>query len=128
MSEITDPLSWVERAEEDFAMARLALRRKTPFTYSACFHAQQSAEKYLKALLVAGDHDFPKVHDLLVISDECARSGILVAVSDDLLSTLSYYAVRVRYPGEDPTPDEARQAVEIAKSVRKFARRWMGLR
>ena len=77
---------------------------------------------------MAGDHPFPKVHDLLVISDECTRVGILVVVSEDLLSTLSYYAVRVRYPGEDPTPDEARQAVEIAKSVRKFARKWMGLR
>ena len=52
MSGIADPLAWVERAEEDYAIARFALRRKPPFTYSACFHAQQCAEKYLKALLV----------------------------------------------------------------------------
>ncbi|OIO97498.1 MAG: hypothetical protein AUK03_02425 [Anaerolineae bacterium CG2_30_64_16] len=108
-------------------MARFALRRKIPFTYSACFHAQQCAEKYLKALLVSGGHAFSKVHDLLVLSDECAQAGILVAVSEDLLSSLSYYAVRVRYPGEDPTPDEAREAIDTARAVRRFARQWLGL-
>jgi HEPN domain-containing protein len=127
MSDPNDPMSWVERAEEDYVVARFALRRKTPFTYSACFHAQQCAEKYLKALLVAGGHAFSKVHDLLVLSDECAQAGILIAVSDDLLSGLSYYAVRVRYPGEDPTPDEAREAIGTAKAVRRFARKWLSL-
>lgn len=52
MTEINDPLAWVARAEEDFALARSAWRRKQPLTYGACFHAQQCAEKYMKALLV----------------------------------------------------------------------------
>jgi len=127
MSDINDPLSWVERAEEDYAMARFALRRKIPFTHSTCFHAQQCAEKYLKALLVAGGHAFSKVHDLLILSDECVQAGILVAMSDDQLSSLSYYAVRVWYPGEDPTPEEAHEAVDTARAVRRFARKWLGL-
>ena len=38
------------------------------------------------------------------------------------LNTLSDYAVKVRYPGDDPTPDEAHETVEIAKVVRRFAR------
>lgn len=37
-------------------------------------------------------------------------------------------AVQVRYPGEDLTPDEANEAFEIAKAVRRFARRALGLR
>jgi len=53
MSDVTDPLSWVERAEEDYALARLSLRQKKPLAYGACFHAQQCAEKYLKAILVS---------------------------------------------------------------------------
>lgn len=32
MSDITDFLAWVARAEEDYALARLALRRKVPLT------------------------------------------------------------------------------------------------
>ena len=43
------------------------------------------------------------------------------------LSILSSYAVRVRYPGEDPTPDEAREAFAIAKSVRRFARKFLNV-
>jgi HEPN domain-containing protein len=99
-----------------------------PLTHSACFHAQQCAEKYLKAMLVAREHPFSKVHDLLVLSNECAQVGIFLPVSEDHLSSLSYYAVRVRYPGEDPTPAEARETLEIAKAVRRFARRLLGLR
>ena len=53
MSEINDPLAWVKKAEEDFILARSVLRRKKPLITGACFHAQQCAEKYMKALLVS---------------------------------------------------------------------------
>jgi HEPN domain-containing protein len=128
MSGINDPLSWVERAEEDYLMARSALRRRKPFTYSACFHAQQCAEKYLKAILVSKGVAFAKVHDLLLLSGQCEKAGVLVAIEAKQLSTLSDYAVRVRYPGDDPTPDEAREAVEIAKAMRRFARTFLGVK
>ncbi len=65
MSDPTDPLAWVERAEEDYAIASASLRRKKAWTYGACFHAQQCAEKYLKAALVARGQVFPKVHDFI---------------------------------------------------------------
>jgi HEPN domain-containing protein len=128
MSDVNDPIPWVERAEEDYLMARSALRRRKPFTYSACFHAQQCAEKYLKAILVSKGVAFARVHDLLLLSGQCEKAEVLVAIEAKQLSTLSDYAVRVRYPGDDPTPDEAREAVEIAKAVRRFVRRWLGLR
>lgn len=95
--------------------------------YGACFHAQQCAEKYLKAVLVLHVRDFPRVHDLLSLSDLCARAGIIVPIDPDDLDRLSAYAVQVRYPGEDPTPEEARAAIEIAKAVRRFVRRLLGL-
>jgi HEPN domain-containing protein len=49
MSEPSDYQAWVVRAEEDYALCHLALRRKAPLLYGATFHAQQCAEKYLKA-------------------------------------------------------------------------------
>jgi HEPN domain-containing protein len=128
MSDVTDPLAWVQRAEEDYTTARYALRRKKPATYIACFHAQQCAEKYLKALLVAQNAVFPKIHDLQMLSDLCSKAGIVVGVDPKQLHDLSEYAVTVRYPGDDPTPEEARTAVEIARTVRLFARRLLGLR
>lgn len=125
MSDVNDPLSWVERAEEDYLMARSALRRRKPLTYSACFHAQQCAEKYLKAILVSKGVAFAKAHDLLLLSNQCEKAGVFLVIEPKQLNTLSDYAVRVRYPGDDPTPDDAREAVEIAKAVRRFVRAFL---
>jgi HEPN domain-containing protein len=105
----------------------LSIDRAAPLIYGACFHAQQCAEKYLKAILIVHDLNFPKVHDLVALRDVCSQAGIAISVSEDELSTLSFYAVQVRYPSEDPTVDEAREAVAIARSLRKFARGQLGL-
>lgn len=43
---------WATKAEGDFATAGRELRaRKTPNYDAVCFHGQQCAEKYLKAVL-----------------------------------------------------------------------------
>ncbi|MBC7225859.1 MAG: HEPN domain-containing protein [Thermoflexales bacterium] len=128
MSAILDPKAWVARAEEDYRLAQSALRRKRPLLYGACFHAQQCAEKYLKALLVLRERDFPKTHDLTALVALCEEVGIIVPVHPDDLDRLSAYAVGVRYPGEEPLPEEARAAVQIAGKVRRFARRLLGLK
>jgi len=127
MSDATDPRSWIERAEEDYAAVLSAVRRKSPLTYVACFHAQQCAEKYLKAILISGQVPFSKTHDLLLLNDLCDRAGALLGLDGQRLNTLSDHAVKARYPGDDPTPEEAREALEIAKTVRRFARIFLGL-
>ena len=126
MTEINDPLAWVARAEEDFLLARSALRRKQPLTYGACFHAQQCAEKYIKALLVSTGADFPKTHDLLMLNNLCSTNGILLEIDPKHLNTLTDYAVRTRYPGNNPTAQDAKEALELAKLVRNFARKFLG--
>ena len=123
MSDPTDPLAWVKRAEEDYLLALSAERRKQPLIYGAVFHAQQCVEKYLKALLVARGQVFPKTHDLAALSDLCSQNNILIPIDQDALQRLSAYAVQVRYPGEDPTPDEASTALKTAQAVRRFARK-----
>lgn len=43
---------WVDKAEGDYIAAQREVRaRKNPVYDAACFHAQQCAEKYLKARL-----------------------------------------------------------------------------
>ncbi len=127
MSEVNDPRAWANRAEEDFELARSSLQRKKPFTASACFHAQQCAEKYMKALLISKGADFPKTHDLLMLNNLCSNAGIFLEINPKYLNTLTDYAVRTRYPGEEPTLDEAREALEHAKLVRSLARDILGL-
>jgi HEPN domain-containing protein len=41
---------WVEKANEDLEFARINLNENRPFFAQICFHFQQSAEKYLKAI------------------------------------------------------------------------------
>jgi HEPN domain-containing protein len=122
MSEPTEARAWVHRAEEDWLLARSALRRKVPLIYGTTFHAQQCAEKYLKAVLVTRRHTFPRTHDLIALQDLCLRNGIRVSIDPDELERLTAYAVQVRYPGEAPTLDEAREALQIAQAVRRWAR------
>ena len=57
---------WVEKAEGDFATAGRELRvRRQPNYDAVCFHAQQTAEKYLKAFLHENGVIFPKTPTLL---------------------------------------------------------------
>jgi HEPN domain-containing protein len=103
-------------------------RRKLPATYIACFHAQQRAEKYMKALLVAQKVPFPKTHDFQILHDLCVAHHIVLAIEPKQLHELSHYAVTVRYPGDDPILEAAKQAVELAKRLRMICRKHLGLR
>jgi HEPN domain-containing protein len=127
MTETTDPRAWAEHAEEDFVLARVALRRKQPLSSGACFHAQQCAEKYMKALLISKGADFPKTHDLLLLNNLCSANGIFLEIEQKHLNTLTDYAVRTRYPGDDPTAEDAKEAIELAKLVRDIARKFLGM-
>ena len=127
MSEVNDPRAWVERAEEDFELVRSSLHRKKPFTASACFHAQQCAEKYMKALLISKGADFPKTHDLLMLNNLCSGAGLFLEINPKHLNTLTDYAVRTRYPGEEPTLEEAKEAYGHAKVVRDLAQKLLGM-
>ena len=56
---------WISKAEGDyFSALREHRARKHVNRDSACFHAQQSVEKYLKAVLVDLGIAFAKTHDL----------------------------------------------------------------
>jgi len=122
MSEPTDHQAWAGRAEEDYLLSRSALRRKAPLLYGATFHAQQCAKKYLKALLVAHSRAFPRTHDLAALHDLCMQADLHIPIEAEQHERLNAYAVQVRYPGDDPTLEEAREAVEIAQAVRRWAR------
>jgi len=128
MSDPGDQFDWAEYAEEDLIMAKSALRRSKPLTTPSCFHSQQCAEKYLKAILVSQDVEFPKTHDLLILNTLCTDAGIFTGFTKEDLGRLSGYSVHTRYPGNQPTREEAQEALAIAKTIRRFARMYLGLK
>ena len=112
-------LAWLQRARSDLQLGRAALRAKGVMPEDACFHAQQCAEKALKALLLHREIAFPKTHTIEVLLDLLKTSGLTIPEGVDEALELSDYAVQTRYPGEwEPlTKAEAQHALERAALV-----------
>jgi HEPN domain-containing protein len=116
---------YVEKAESDLITAAHLLRlRKNLPTDAVCFHAQQCVEKYLKALLVLNEIVFGRTHHISELM-ALLPAGIRPSLTPDEQDRLTEYAVITRYPGDyDPiSREEARQAVQIARRVRRQVRR-----
>jgi HEPN domain-containing protein len=116
---------WLKKAEEDLAVAERLLSEKLPYLNAIGFHAQQSAEKFLKALLVRHAVEFPKTHDIDELLDLIATVEVSLAESLRGTASLSAYGVDIRYPGDFPemTPEDAKSAVNLALEVRAVVNR-----
>ncbi len=115
---------WAAVADEDFRVARhtLSLSSNCPYRMVA-YHAQQCAEKYLKAFLVWRDIDFPYTHNLARLRELCATLAEWPRELRDA-DELSPFAITTRYPGESPvvTEADARLSVSVAERVRQVVR------
>lgn len=119
---------WVEKAEADFTSARRELRaRNAPNYDDACFHAQQCAEKYLKARLQELSLPFFKTHNLMALLDLLLTVEPWWKDLQPLLQSLNVFAVDFRYPGESADKEMALQALESMKPVREKIRRSLKL-
>ena len=119
---------WLDHAEDDFNAAQKLLRGKKPSIYGACFHSQQCAEKYMKAMLVLKGRRFPMTHDLVNINNLLQQSKINMEISEDQMELLSSYAVRARYDTDRLEMADAKESLQIAKAIRKFSRTFLGLK
>jgi HEPN domain-containing protein len=118
---------WVSKAEGDFATAGRELRARTKPNYDAvCFHCQQCAEKYLKAILQANNIHIPKIHYLLEILALILKIDSSYEFLRADLETLEDYAVHFRYPGDFAEKDLAQAAYQAAKVIREFVRQKLG--
>lgn len=105
--------AWLSKAEADAISARREFRaRNRPNFDSACFHAQQSVEKTIKALLESHGVRVRKVHDLVVLLAECSKFKLNAELLRDDLELISQYAVIFRYPGASATKEQARAAIK----------------
>ena len=115
---------WVQKAENDLKNAAYTLQMGEDCpTDTVCFHAQQCAEKYLKALLVFKGIDFPRTHDigqLMTLLPVESRPTL----TPDEQERLTDYATVTRYPGDyEPIPlSETRRALRVARRVRSAIR------
>jgi HEPN domain-containing protein len=115
----------IEIAEEDLTVAKLGLSVSSSVSYRIItFHAQQCAEKYLKAFLVFNNSEFPYTHNITTLIDLCARVD---NAFENLRSAeiLSSYATANTYPGEFEKlkKSDAVKSVKLSEKVASFVKK-----
>ncbi len=113
--------AWIQKGDSDAHTARTMLAGPGPYD-TTCFHAQQAAEKYLKAIVAFAGVSIPRTHDLEVVHSECLKVEPRLVFDRARLSILTPYAVQLRYnAGFWPDVQTAREALLIAEEVRRSA-------
>jgi len=114
---------WVQKAEADHEVANMIAGKSRGVHDVVCYHCQQSAEKYLKAVLQERNVPFPRTHNLLSLlallppTDYVRRRRLRRG-----LIFLERYAVDVRYPGIRAIKRQATTALRWAKRTRDRCR------
>lgn len=121
----TSPQAWLAHADSDLTLAIAGKNNESVLPEQICFHAQQAAEKALKAVLVHRRVDFPLTHDIEQLLQIAEHAGIDLPNDVSLAGTLTPYAVETRYPGfwqpiTDPDVDEA---LGLAEQILVWAKR-----
>ena len=98
---------WVRKAEADYQAAAELAHASKPFHDQVCFHCQQSAEKYLKALLEELAIPVKKTHELERLLAELRPHHPRLRSLRRGLLFLTNFAVEPRYPGDNTSPSYA---------------------
>lgn len=97
-----DVQAFLEKASKDLVTAERMAEEPGDFRDIVCFHAQQCAEKSLKAVLLAQGGEAPRTHDLERLLG--AVSAVLPSVETLTrdCTLLTDFGVAPRYPGWEP--------------------------
>jgi len=113
---------WIHHARSDLNMGKLAQGCEV-LPEHVCFHAQQAAEKAIKAVLLHYGIDFPMTHDIQELVDMLGREGRPIASGLEDVGALTPFAVEARYPGYwgEITTSDVVDAVALAERVVDWA-------
>jgi len=111
----------LEKARHDIIAAELIIVSDEALD-TVCFHAQQAAEKALKALLALDDIVFPHTHDLAQLLELVRPAYPELADLADELADMTAFAVDARYDVQvSPDRAEAQRALAVARTVHVLA-------
>lgn len=117
---LEDVRAWLRKAELDLKAAGHDISAPEEGLWGdVVFHAQQAAEKAMKAFLAWHDVPFRKTHNLEELGRQCVALDATLQRLADQAAPLTEYAWKFRYPGEveEPTSEEAEQALGTARQV-----------
>jgi HEPN domain-containing protein/predicted nucleotidyltransferase len=122
-----DAATWLRYAEEDLMTAQRMVEGRGWAPRIACFHAQQAAEKALKAVLVVQDIPLQDTQNLELLRD-LVPDALRASRIEGNLNRLSEWAIVARYPGAQPdaTHSDAETAIATAGEIVEAAREDVG--
>ena len=118
------PREWLSHAESDLRLAKLAANDPYIIGGQVCFHAQQAAEKSIKAALLCRGIEFPLTHDIEELLKLAEDQGVIIPEEVQEADHLTPYAVETRYPGylQEITGDDLSNALRIAEQTVSWAK------
>jgi HEPN domain-containing protein len=113
---------WLARAKGDLALA-LAPLPEGAFYEDLCFHAQQAAEKAVKAIYQKHQLAFRYTHDIGELFAGLKELGFTIPPEIEDAQILAAYASEYRYPSlaEPVTSEEYQEATKLAGKVVRWA-------
>jgi HEPN domain-containing protein len=122
-----DAATWLRYAEEDLTAAQGMVEGRGWAPRIACFHAQQAAEKALKAVLVGQRIPLQHTQNLALLRDLVPES-LRTSRIESNLRRLSGWAIVARHPGTEPdaTRSDAEEALGTARAIVEAAREDVG--
>lgn len=117
-------LQWLEKAESDFATARILIFGDEKHFDTGVYHCQQTIEKVLKAFLTFHDAGFARTHDLENLVSCCLKYDSDFSAFMDQVSDITPYATEFRYPGEilEPSIEDAKSAYKTSAELLLFVK------
>lgn len=115
---------WLLKAEHDLESAEYLMTSYKPLYDIAIYHTQQCAEKALKAFLSYKEQEIDKVHNLLLLNNQCLLlDNEFVNLKQDAVF-LNPYATIYRYPEGDlmPPKQDVDKAIITAKKILLFVK------
>jgi HEPN domain-containing protein len=119
---------WLRYATSDLELARMSTTPNVMLE-SLCYHAQQCAEKALKATLVSYHVPVPRTHNIGLLLDLLAEHTPIPREVEEA-AILTDYAVMCRYPGdaEPVTESDYELAVRLGETVLVWAQQIVAAR
>ena len=112
--------AWLRKADHDLLNIENNLAAKEIPWDTVCFHAQQVAEKVLKAFLIYHGCSLSKTHDLIALLAQCVNIDRTLSDLEADCRTLTSYGVTARYPDDlfEPGETDGRELVSTTRQLR----------
>ena len=111
--------SWLNAAEDDLLVIKEIIDNEH-LTHMVAFHAQQSIEKSIKAVLEEKEEDIPRIHNLIQLRGRIEKY-IQLDIDEDIFNQINELYSDSRYPTDLGLLPDGKPTQEIAKEFNNLA-------